>query len=181
MNAMYHCIFHRSFVTFRIPWPCWDRLPLESLFTSWFLVLFHASNACSSREKLTDINCRFPLLRLLNTTTRTLCVFFIFSQTWNSQSEWKDNCSINITNKISKGILVVVFSRWIRGTRHFLGAAGSTRNPLRARAYEGGLQPLHRSGSGKPMGARELLGVQSKWLYKKQMAMRKLFSTRHFQ
>ena len=36
---------------------------------------------------------QFPLLHQLNTTTRTLYAYFIFMQTLNSQSEWKDNFS----------------------------------------------------------------------------------------
>ena len=38
-------------------------------------------------------NSRSPLVRLLNTTVRTLCGFFIFVQTLKSHSERKDNCS----------------------------------------------------------------------------------------
>ena len=38
-------------------------------------------------------NRQFSLLRQLNTTTRTLLGYFIFMQTLNSQSEWKDNFS----------------------------------------------------------------------------------------
>ena len=47
--------------------------------------------------------------------------FFHYHATLNSHSEWKDSYSdINITSKISKGILVVVFSRCMRGAGHYM-------------------------------------------------------------
>ena len=64
------------------------------------------------------VNSRLPLLRQLNTTW----VFFTFMQTLNSfwipKANGKKTIPINITNKISKSILVAVFSRCIRRTGH---------------------------------------------------------------
>ena len=62
----------------------------------------------------------FPLLCQLKTTTRILCGFSFSCKHWISKLNGKAIALIDITNKILKGILVVVFSRYIKGNRPFI-------------------------------------------------------------
>ena len=64
------------------------------------------------------LNSWFPLLHQLNTATRILC-FFISCKHRISKVNGKTFAPINVTNKILKVILVVVFSRCIRGVGHY--------------------------------------------------------------
>ena len=101
-----------------------------------FFICSFTFHLIASKQKIKQSNSRFPLVRQLNTTTRIPSIYFIIF-TWQlyHHSYWTCTISfscihwipkvngktidpINIINKISKGILVVVFSRCIKGTCH---------------------------------------------------------------
>ena len=73
---------------------------------------------CSQAEIKITINGRFPLLGQLNANTEHFAIFSFSCKYWTPKANGKTTVSINIKNKISKGILVVLLSRRIRETGH---------------------------------------------------------------
>ena len=81
--------------------------------------MYFRFQGCTQAEIKITINGRFPLLGQLNANTKQFAIFSFSCKYSTPKTNGKTTTvSINIKNKISKRILVVVLNRRIKETDH---------------------------------------------------------------